>query len=345
VKRTARWTVVIVATIVSLITCILITISSSFTYGSVAANGTLTPTAWVYLPYVSRMEPPPTPTPTLTPTSTPTPTPSATPVLPVGASIYFDVWKVTITGAERVDHLEGDSGSVYPSQIFVIALTSVENLGYVSDNVSRYDLKVRDSIGRQFDMADLEAQWAAEDQYDRTGVYYDIQPGFVEDQVYAFDVGLDSEGLELIAVVSPVTPTPNPTPSPTVGLGTPGRFDDWQYTITDVTITHTLNGDYGDVTSKGVFLVVFATVQNLGLESDYISRYDFVTQDSSTRQFDMADLNAQWAAEDQFGRTGVYHDIQPSFIEDQVYVFDVLPESSGLYFVPTNPGDAVDLGR
>lgn len=194
-------------------------------------------------------------------------------------------------------------------------------------------------------MADLEAQWAAQDQYDRTGVYHDIQPGFVEDQVYAFDMALDSEGFELIAKVPPVTPSPNPTPSPIVGIGTPGRFDNWQYIVTGIMTTHTLNGDYSIVTAKGVFLVVFATVQNLGLESDYISRYDFVAQDSSTRQFDMADLNAQWAAEDQFGRTGVYHRIQPSFTEDQVYVFDILPESSGLYFVPTNPGDAVDLGQ
>jgi len=32
--------------------------STGFTYGSVAANGTLTPTAWVYLPYVSRQRSP-----------------------------------------------------------------------------------------------------------------------------------------------------------------------------------------------------------------------------------------------------------------------------------------------
>ena len=159
-------------------------------------------------------------------------------------------------------------------------------------------------------MGDLVAQWAAQDQYDRTGVYNDIQPGFVEDQVYVFDVALDSEGLEVIATIPPVTPIPNPTPSPVVGLGTPGRFDDWQYTVTGITTTSTLNGNYSTATARGVFLVVLATVQNLGLESDYISGFDFVAQDSSTRQYDMAGLNAQWAAEDQFGRTGVYHDIQ-----------------------------------
>lgn len=268
-----------------------------------------------------------------------------TDILPIGASVYFDVWQATITGADRVDRLEGTSGTVYPDQIFVVALADINNLGYVSDSVSTLDLRVRDSIGRQFDMADLDAQWAAQDQYERTGVYDAIQPGFVEGQAYVFDVALDSEELELIANALPVTPTPNPRPSSIVGLGTPGRFDDWQYTVTDVTTTNTLNGRSETVTARGVFLVILASVQNLGLESDSISRFDFVIQDSATRQFDMADLRAQWAAQDQFDRTGIYDDIQPSFTEDQVYVFDILPELSGLYLVPTNPGDAVDLGQ
>jgi hypothetical protein len=59
----------------------------------------------------------------------------------------------------------------------------------------------------------------------------------------------------------------------------------------------------------------------------------------------MADLGAQWAAEEQFSKTGVYHDIQPSFTENQVYVFDISPASNGLYLVPTNPGDAVELSQ
>ena len=120
---------------------------------------------------------------------------------------------------------------------------------------------------------------------------------------------------------------------------------DRQYTITDVVTTNTLTGDYNTYNSKGIFLIIFATVKNINLESDYISRYDFVIQDSTTRQYDMAELEVQWAAEDQYGRTGVYETIQPSFSEDQVYVFDISPSASGLYFNPTEPGDAVDLGR
>jgi hypothetical protein len=298
-----------------------------------------------YLPIVYNASPP-TATPTTSPpTATPTPTITPNPILPIGATVDFDIFRGTITGADRVDHLEGDSGTIYPIRVFVIAIVDVENLGFKSDSVSRYDLKLRDSIGRLFDMASLDAQWAAEDQYNKTGVYTDIQPNFIENQVYAFDVALDSQGLELVADSSPITPTPNPLPTSIVNIGIPGNFDSWKYTVTNVLTTNTLNGDYGVITAKGEFLVIFASVQNLGLGARYISRYDFVIQDSLTRQFDMASLEAQWAAEDQYDRTGVYEDIQPSFTLDQVYVFDILPSANGLYFLPTQSGNAVDLNQ
>jgi len=69
-KQTNRSAVAIVVEAVFVMTCILIAASGRFTYETVAANGTLTPTAWIYLPYISGQE---LPTPTLTPTPTPTP--------------------------------------------------------------------------------------------------------------------------------------------------------------------------------------------------------------------------------------------------------------------------------
>jgi hypothetical protein len=208
-------------------------------------------------------------------------------------------------------------------------------------------LRIKDSTGRFFDMAELEVQWAAEDQYSLSGVYQDIQPSFVEKQVYVFDIALDSEGLELVPgkYSPPISPTQNPLPTSVVNLNTPGRTLNWEYTLKNVIISPTLTGDYGSVSAKGKFLVVFATIKNLGLESNYVSRYDFVIQDSTTRQFDMAELDVQWAAEDQYDLMGVYEDIQPGFSIQQVYVFDISPTSSGLYFLPTETGNSVNLNQ
>jgi hypothetical protein len=66
-RQTNKRSVAIVAGAASVLACILIAGSGSFTYETLTANGILTPTAWAYLPYISKQEPP---------TSTPTATPS-----------------------------------------------------------------------------------------------------------------------------------------------------------------------------------------------------------------------------------------------------------------------------
>ena len=273
--------------------------------------------------------------------------PTPDPLLAIGSTVYFDVFSGLITGAEKVDYLIDDTTYVYPGQVFLVVFVDVKNLDYVSDYVGGYDLRIKDSAGRFFDLAELEVQWAAEDQYSLSGVYQDIQPSFVEKQVYVFDIALDSVGLELVPgkYSPPITPIQNPLPTSIINLGTPGHTPNWEYTLTNVIISPTLIGDYGNVSAKGKFLVVFVTIKNLGLESDYVSGYDFVIQDSTTRQFDMAELEVQWAAEDQYGLTGVYKDIQASFSENQVYVFDISSSSSGLYFVPTETGNSVYLNQ
>jgi hypothetical protein len=107
-----------------------------------------------------------------------------------------------VTFSEYRSVLYPDYGDpVYPGGIFVVALMDVTNYGLVSGEVSRYSsFRVQDSVGRQFDMADLEVLWAAEDEYDRESVYESIQPGFTEPLVFVFDVLPASEGLHLISL-------------------------------------------------------------------------------------------------------------------------------------------------
>ena len=92
-------------------------------------------------------------------------------------------------------------GPVYPGGIFVVALMSVTNHGLESDEVGRHSsFKVEDSVGRKFDIAELEVLWAAEDEYDRESVYEPIQPGFTKPLVFVFDVLPESAGLHLVSL-------------------------------------------------------------------------------------------------------------------------------------------------
>jgi len=116
-RQGGRRAAAIIVAAVSVVICILMGSSGGFAYGAAPANGTLTPTAWVYLPYISRHNAP-TPTPTFTPalTSTPTntPTPTATTIaagvdiLPNHSSYVDSIDYLHIVGKVRnntADHL------------------------------------------------------------------------------------------------------------------------------------------------------------------------------------------------------------------------------------------------
>jgi hypothetical protein len=130
------------------------------------------------------------------------------PPLSIGDSVRFQgAWddvplEGVVTFSEYRTVLVDDySGPVYPDGIFVVALMDVTNHGLVSDDVGRYgSFKVKDSTGRQFDIAELEVLWAAEDEYDRESLYEPIQPGFTKPLVFVFDVLPESQELHLVSL-------------------------------------------------------------------------------------------------------------------------------------------------
>lgn len=124
----------------------------------------------------------------------------------------------------------------------------------------------------------------------------------------------------------------------------------WEIKVLGVEKTQKIVGtsSYGSppqATATGVFIVVRANVKNLGLKQQYITTYDFVVRDSQGREFTMGELDAQWAAESKYGLKGVYTEVQPSLTDEEVYVFDVAPDATGLRFTPSKVEQpAVSLG-
>lgn len=156
-------------------------------------------TAWLaYLPIVGKqptLTPTPTPTLTLTPTPTSTPIPTSTPT-PTPDWFYFLNYPYDIkmkgvwTEAARRSSLVDSWGDIYyPQGEFYIVLMTVINCDLESAYVSRYTFQVGEGENHpRFDMASLDAQWAAQYEYDRLGVYDDLQPIFAYDLVFVFDV-------------------------------------------------------------------------------------------------------------------------------------------------------------
>ena len=156
---------------------------------------------------------PAAPRPTSTPapvesTSTRKPTSQHPPQLVVGTTLRFlEFWhdvpmEGVVTHFERRESLYCTrwDRTVYPQGVWFVVLMDVTNHGQVSGCVGNQSLKVKDSDGREFDMAELDAMWAAETEYGRGNALEDIQPGFTAELSFVFDVLPTSEGLHLISV-------------------------------------------------------------------------------------------------------------------------------------------------
>lgn len=149
------------------------------------ASPTPTPVGYVYMPIIAKEWAIPfTPTPTPLPTATPDP-------WTYFLTGYQDTkMKGIVTGSVRRTSMTDYWGTVvYPRGVFIVLFMDVINCDMESAYVSGINtFWMRDGLGPFFDMAGLSVQWAAEDEYDRIGVYEDLQPQFTYEMVFAFDV-------------------------------------------------------------------------------------------------------------------------------------------------------------
>jgi hypothetical protein len=91
-----------------------------------------------------------------------------------------------------------------------------------------------------------------------------------------------------------------------------------------------LKGREKPAVAKGKFIVVFMTIMNVGKRSSYVSQSGLKLKDSKDRLYDLNVVNAAAsAASKHFKRSGPFTTIQPGLSEEQVFVFDVAPDSEG----------------
>jgi hypothetical protein len=155
--------------------------------------------------------PPVAPTATaVAPTPISPPPPTAT-TAPAGYSFTFpsfysepDTFRGTVEEIRMMDSIPKTGyheGVTAPAgSTFALVLMTVQNIGNEPAYVSSFSFRLRDSIGRHFtlsyDQPDmLEVQWAAQDYFQRIGVYDDIQPGITKKMVFGFLVPTGVSGL------------------------------------------------------------------------------------------------------------------------------------------------------
>lgn len=137
-------------------------------------------------------------------------------------------------------------------------------------------------------------------------------------------------------------PSPSPSTPPATGIGQVFNFTaafdtgPFQGTVTDIqeNVSLTYNGQV--LHASGKFVAVFITCANVGNVPGEVGYYAFYLRDGKGRNFSLADLDRQFAAEDRFGRAIVYTTVQPSLSREHVFIFDVAPDATDYRMVPQN---------
>lgn len=144
------------------------------------------------------------------------------------------------------------------------------------------------------------------------------------------------------------TPTPTPTPDPWMSFLTGYEDNRMKGLVTGNVRRTSLTNYWGDTLyPMGIYIVLFMDVVNWEMESAYVSGIStFWMRDGTGPFYDMAPLDAQFAAEHEYDRVGVYEDLQPRFTYQMVFVFDVPIEGLyGIWYRPWGMDEAQSLGH
>ena len=112
----------------------------------------------------------------------------------IGQSIISANWQVMVPRPPtKAPSLSQGFQSAQAKGVFIVVPLTVRNIGNEGSTFFKRQVKLRDSLGREFDAGDLTVQSAAGD-----GLYLEeINPGLSISTVVAFDVPKNAAGLQL----------------------------------------------------------------------------------------------------------------------------------------------------
>lgn len=129
-------------------------------------------------------------------------------------------------------------------------------------------------------------------------------------------------------------PSPQPSAPPSNGIGQvftfTGAFGEGSFrgTVTDIKDNVSLTDNGKKLQPNGKYVAVFIQCANIGNSPAEVGSFSFYLVDGRNRQFSLDDLDAQFAAEDQYGKKILYTTVQPGLSVEHVFVFDV-PTDAG----------------
>jgi hypothetical protein len=107
-------------------------------------------------------------------------------------------------------------------------------------------------------------------------------------------------------------------------------------TVRSVQEVQSLEGERGQFTARGKFVVVSVTSTNTGSNTYFTDRDDYKLQDDKGRRYPMADYDVLSVASDQFYRDApILNPIDPGKSVEEVFVFDAARDAANYKLAPT----------
>lgn len=160
----------------------------------------------------------------------------------------------------------------------------------------------------------------------------------LEDRVSAL-----SENRSATSAQGTETPSSNPTTT-TYEVGEQVDVDVWSFVVTSVELAPTVDLPDGQFVARGIFVVVYLTITNIGNEPASFPYDDLFVKDSAGRLYGWhSDSSSRFQS--RIYDVTTYEDLQPGFAYDSVNVFDVPATATGLSLETEEPSPfSVSLG-
>lgn len=142
-------------------------------------------------------------------------------------------------------------------------------------------------------------------------------------------------------------PPPTATPKPLPKVGETVAAGNWEYTVTSVEKAKTLTwSDFGNTSdAKGIWLIVYLTLKNVGKENFSINNWDFELNDSTGVKYNVSTDGGAFMFIGYKKLSNLGEQFPPGVAVKTALIYDIAPDAKGLRLQLKQAKTSIDLGQ
>lgn len=192
-------------------------------------------------------------------------------VLDIGGQIQTNVWSITIDQTETQNTIE--LYEVFTAQgVYLLDTLQLDNLTDLPLEFPYRELEVVDAEGRTYSYQDTITANLLNDRYDPLFEYSLLQPDLTYETVAVFELPEELTSLELTLNdgsgdrADEAEAAAEIARGQALPVGSTLEYDNWDISVQSTEVQESFTSIWGTHAPRGVFLVVYVTVTNIGNE-------------------------------------------------------------------------------